>query len=110
VSLDELTEIVTSETATLLRALEALDRADAEIKAARAFVLQAAAGLSKPELDDARIAAGMGYLKRGATLDALLRYWPWLDLRPRMIEEAKAAGYTATPSMRPPGRVRITEA
>jgi hypothetical protein len=92
-SLDELVEIVTSETATLLRALEALDRADAEIKAARAFVLQAAAGLSKPELDDARIKAALGYMQQGATFSAVERFWPWRDLLPRLIAEAAAAGY-----------------
>ena len=92
-SLEELAEIATSETATLLRALEALDRAGEAIKAARALVLQAVAGLSKPELDDARIAAGLGWLQGGATFERLEALWPWPDLLKRMKAEASAAGY-----------------
>ncbi len=83
-NLDELPELVTLSTGPLLRALEALDRAQAEVEAARALVMQAAGVLYKPTLDDARIAAGLGWLQGGATFDQLEALWPWPDLLERM--------------------------
>lgn len=78
----------------LLEAIARLDAASLELQAARRIVKAAAAACSKPKLDADRIEAALTFLRAtNGPVDWVLDNWPYADLRQRLVDELRAAGY-----------------
>lgn len=78
----------------LLEAIARLDAAELELQAARRLVTTAAAACSKPKLDADRIEAAITFLRgTEGPVEWVLENWPYADLRQRLVDELRAAGY-----------------
>ena len=78
----------------LKAAMRQLDDATAALQEAASLVAQAASAVSAPALDEARINSALAFLREtNKPVKDVLNAWPYSDLRQRLVDEMRAAGY-----------------